>query len=270
MALLSGDEQRIIFGQLCNVLEPRLAVYFSSASRELWEQTQALRLQMRTDHEAATALCLKVEIQSCKELREAKWVSWSYRGLSTADLTTLGTLGSVLPRLRFLNLHCTGIGDAGLVALAPGLRRLPALEVLLLRSNSFGDQGLAALVAPLPLLAGALPPQPTGVLAKLKGLDIHSTEVTDAGGASLAAAIDSGALPALENVSLGGQHLCRETGAVKAFASSASRAAVYEALAKIAVNLDFHREYASLDTLWYAGTGLSDSIRREFGLPVLP
>ena len=27
LALLSGDEQGIIFTQLCNVLEPRLAVY---------------------------------------------------------------------------------------------------------------------------------------------------------------------------------------------------------------------------------------------------
>ena len=35
---MSGDEQGIIFGQLCNrrSLEPSLAVYFSIASHELW------------------------------------------------------------------------------------------------------------------------------------------------------------------------------------------------------------------------------------------
>ena len=43
LSKLSEDEQRIIFGHLCSVLEPRFAVYFSSASRGLWEQTQALR-----------------------------------------------------------------------------------------------------------------------------------------------------------------------------------------------------------------------------------
>ena len=45
MALVSklrGDEQRILFVQLCNVLEPRDAVDFSSTSNGLWELTQAL------------------------------------------------------------------------------------------------------------------------------------------------------------------------------------------------------------------------------------
>ena len=44
MALLSlsGDEQRILFTQLCNKLEPRRAVYLSSTCNELRELTQAL------------------------------------------------------------------------------------------------------------------------------------------------------------------------------------------------------------------------------------
>ena len=95
MALLSlsGDEQRILFVQLCNVLEPRLAVALSSASHELRASTQALLPQLRTDHEAAAALCLKVGLRSCKELREAKEVSWYYKGLSAADLALLGHPG---------------------------------------------------------------------------------------------------------------------------------------------------------------------------------
>ena len=32
---LSGDEQGVIMGQLCNALEPRLVMYFSSTSKEL-------------------------------------------------------------------------------------------------------------------------------------------------------------------------------------------------------------------------------------------
>ena len=71
LSKLSEDEQRIIFSHLCSVLEPSLAVYFSSASRGLWEQTQALRQQLRADHEAVAAMCLKVGIRS-KELRR-RW-----------------------------------------------------------------------------------------------------------------------------------------------------------------------------------------------------
>ena len=42
LSKLSGDEAGIVFSQLCNVLEPRTAVYLSSASNELWTATQAL------------------------------------------------------------------------------------------------------------------------------------------------------------------------------------------------------------------------------------
>ena len=103
-----------------------------------------------------------------------------------------------LPRLEFLNLYNAAIGDAGLVALAPALRRRPALEQLVLVRNPFGDEGLAALVAPPPL-AGA-PPTTTGVLPKLKVLDLEDTQVSDAGCAALAAALGNGALPALDEI----------------------------------------------------------------------
>ena len=105
-----------------------------------------------------------------------------------------------LPRLKILELDNTALGDAGLVALAPALRRLPALEILSLATNRFGDEGLAALVAPPPP-AGA-PPPTTGGLAKLKVLSLARTQITDAGCATLAAALDSGALPALEKLYL--------------------------------------------------------------------
>ena len=265
LSKLSGDEQGIL-GQLCNTLEPRLAVYFSSASSELRALlTPALLQQLRTDYEAAAVLCRKMGMQGCTELRDAMHVNWYNKGLSAADLATLGTLGSVLPalerlwlaensgsaghdgvrqlaeglaagslpavcsltlfdlhigdagasalatalgqgalpRLEILRLSNTAISDAGLVALAPALRRLPALESLVLMDNPFGDEGLAALVAPLPPPppAGA-PPLPTGGLKKLKELDLSDTQVTDAGCAALAAALDSGALPALEKLAL--------------------------------------------------------------------
>jgi hypothetical protein len=285
LAALSGDEQCIIFSQLCNVLDTRVAVAFSSTSSELRAVTQAQRQQLRADHEAAAALCLKMGMRSCKELREANRVHCFRKGLSADDLATLGTLSSVLPalerlslgepaaaapcpdgvqrlaerlgagalpavtvlglnsmhvgdagasalaaalgrgampRLKILYLTNTAIGDTALVALAPALRRRPALERLSLYGNPFGDEGFVALVAPPPPPAGALAP-PTGVLAKLKELGLMETQVTDAGCAALAAALDSGALPALEVVYMIGIP-----------ASAAAEAAVKEALKRTA------------------------------------
>ena len=58
---LSGDEQGIILGKLPNTLEPRLVMYFSSASKELrallTPAVQQQLIQLRTDYEEATALC---------------------------------------------------------------------------------------------------------------------------------------------------------------------------------------------------------------------
>jgi hypothetical protein len=263
LSKLSGDEQGIILGQLRNTLEPRLVMYFSSASSELRPLlTLAVRQQLRDDHEVAAALCLKMGMPSCKELREATSVDCQDEGLSAGDLATLATLGSVLPALKTLeldersgsagpdgvqrlaeglvagalpaviylgidNMHVgdagasalaaaldrgalprledlglcyTDIGDAALVALAPALRRRPALEQLFLLNNPFGDEGLAALVAPPP--PAGTPPLPTGGLKKLERLDLRHTQVTDAGCAALAAALDSGVLPALVELTL--------------------------------------------------------------------
>ena len=68
--------------------------------------------------------------------------------------------------------------------------------------------------------AGA-PPPPKRVLAKLKTLYLRGTQVSDAGCAALTAALDSGALPALEHLGLGGIP-----------ASAAAIAAVLAALAR--------------------------------------
>ena len=261
LTALSGDEQCVIFEKLCNVLDPGVSVAFSSTNNELWTLTPAPRQQLKADHEAAAALCLKLGLSNCKELREAKKVVWHHKSLSSDDLPLLGTLGSVLPalerlqlyepaagpdgvqrlaeklgagalpaltsldlyggthvgdagasalaaslgrgalpRLTVLYLANTALGDAGLVALAPALRRLPALERLYLADDPFGNEGLAALVAPPPP-AGA-PPPPTGGLAKLKALNLGHTQISDAGCDALAAALDSGALPALEHLYL--------------------------------------------------------------------
>ena len=260
LSKLSGDMQGMIFVQLCNVLDPGIAVALRSVSNELRTATRVPLLQLKTGHEAAAALCRKLGHRNCKALREAKAVDWYCKGLTADELKLLGTLGSVLPALESLWLHeqavdpdgvqqlaealgagalpalvelriiCTHVGDAGasalaaalgqgalprlkslslynaaigdvgLVALAPALRRRPALERLCFFNKPLGDEGLAALVASPPP-AGA-PPPATGGLAKLKWLNLGHTQITDAGCATLAAALDSGALPALEKLYL--------------------------------------------------------------------
>ena len=104
LAALSGDEQRIVFTQLCNVLDPGVAVAFGSINSELRALTPALLQQLRADYEVATALCRKLGMRSCKELREAKQVQWWGKSFTAADLATLGSLGSVLPALETLCL----------------------------------------------------------------------------------------------------------------------------------------------------------------------
>ena len=47
LSALNSDEQGILFVQLCNVLDPGVAMAFGSASSELWTLTQAPRQQLQ-------------------------------------------------------------------------------------------------------------------------------------------------------------------------------------------------------------------------------
>eukprot|EP00964_Phaeocystis_antarctica_P025204 scaffold14149_cov66-Phaeocystis_antarctica.AAC.1 len=182
LSKLSGDEQRILFTQLCNVLDPGLAVALSSASNELRTATQALLPQLRADHEAAAALCRKVGLRSCKALREAKQINWFNKGLTATDLATLGTLGSVLPALEDLRLlYGSAAGPDGVQRLAEGLGAgaLPAVTTFMIINMHVGDAGASALAAALS--RGALP--------RLKFLNLGSTAIGDAGLVALAPAL---------------------------------------------------------------------------------
>ena len=54
--------------------------------------TQAQRQQLRADHEAAAALCLKMGMRSCKELRGAKQTDLGVAFVSpTTDRKKLGS-----------------------------------------------------------------------------------------------------------------------------------------------------------------------------------
>ena len=55
LSALSGDEQGILFVQLCNVLDPGIAVALSSVNNELRAATRVPLQQLKTGHEAAAA-----------------------------------------------------------------------------------------------------------------------------------------------------------------------------------------------------------------------
>jgi hypothetical protein len=192
LAALSGDEQRVIFVQLCNVVDPGVAVAFGSASSELWTATQAPRQQLQADHEAAAALGRKAGKRSCKALREAKAVLCNGKGLSSDDLALLGTLGSVLPALETLRLSEPAAGPDGVPRLAEklGAGALPAVTLLNLNITDMSDAGASALAAALG--RGALP--------RLKYLALDRTALGDAGLVALAPALRR--RPALEGLSL--------------------------------------------------------------------
>jgi len=158
--------------------------------------------KLRADYEAAAALCLKMGMRSCKELREAKMVRPGR--LSANDLATLvGTLISVLPALEeltlwtgwsagpadgvqrlveklgagslpavtFLDLNTMHVGNTGASALAAALGRgaLPRLMILWLSEATIGDAGLVAPRAGLAAAARAGATQPLLQPARRRG-----------------------------------------------------------------------------------------------------
>ena len=181
-------------------LQPRLPVYLSSASRGLRASLQAPLQQLKADHAAATALCSKMGLRSCKELREAKDVLSHNRGLSAADLATLGRLGSVLPTLETLLLIESSAGAAGpdgAQRLAEGLGAgaLPAMTILTIDGVHVGDAGASELAAALD--RGALP--------RLKILALRSAAIGDNGLVALTPALRR--LPELDKLILRGNPL---------------------------------------------------------------
>ena len=60
LSKLSGDEQGIILGQLCNSLEPRLAVYFGSASVAVRSSLLALLRYTAVRGSSELHACLKM------------------------------------------------------------------------------------------------------------------------------------------------------------------------------------------------------------------
>ena len=204
LSKLSGDEQGIIFVQLCNVLDPRIAVAFSSANSELRALTQALLQQLRADHDVATTLSRKMGMRSCKVLRQAYHISCDFGRLSAADLAMLGTLGAAMPALGVLWFKKSKKSSGGgghvdgvrLLAEGLGAGALPSVtELSVCNGAHVGGAGASALAAALG----------RGALLRLKRLELSSAAIGDAGVVALGPALQR--LPALEVLDLGNSQL---------------------------------------------------------------
>ena len=94
-----------------------------------------------------------------------------------------------MPKLELLGLGFNPIGNQGMAALAAPLRKLLALKVLDLDGCEIGDEGVASLVANLG----------KDDFKALTALYLYSNALTDAGCATLIAAMKSGAMPSLKS-----------------------------------------------------------------------
>ena len=222
---LPDEIQQDIFGRLCNVLDPRSAVNFGSASKGLREPMQRVGegarksplQQLKEENAAAAALGRKLRLQSCKALREAKSINvlfdnefstqddrrlvWQGNDFSQTDVAMLCKLLPSLSALEGVHLEDPGpadpedwpSADGGLRLFGRlGVGALPVLTRFTLDCVCLGDAGASRLAAALE--RGALP--------RLERLYLVGAAIGDAGLVALAAALRR--RPALESLGLAG------------------------------------------------------------------
>ena len=222
---LPDEIQQVIFGQLCNALDPRTAVDYSSASKGLREPMQRVGegagksplQQLKEENAAAAALGRKAGVLSCKALSEAKSINvlfdnefstqddrrlvWQGNDFSQTDVAMLCKLLPSLSALEGVHLEDPGpadpedwpSADGGLRLFGRlGVGALPVLTRFTLDCVCLGDAGASRLAAALQ--RGALP--------RLERLYLVGAAIGDAGLVALAPALRR--RPALESLNLFG------------------------------------------------------------------
>jgi len=193
LGALSHDELGVIVDGLADPLQPVVAVALSSTCLGLRTPLRAVLKVLKERQARAVALCRKMKM-SCVEMRDAEELQWTDRGLTAADMATLGTILQTngLPRLQLIFLGCNGFGDAGVQALCAGLGpgAAPSLRIIYLTSTKIGPAGAEAF-------AGALS---RGAMPKLDELELTGNPIGNQGMAALAAPVRK--LPALTHLVL--------------------------------------------------------------------
>jgi len=187
--LLPIDVWELIVGILHSALEPCPVSRLSGTCKALRALLPPpMRQKLQTDHDKATALCLKMGRQSCKELHEATGVWLSHQSLTTDDLAELATLSRDMPMLDSLRLdepienHYLQPDAIGkFLRLVEGLRAgaMQSLTTFRIEGIHVDDAGASELVGALSL--GAMP--------KLQGLGLVQAAITDTALATLIPAL---------------------------------------------------------------------------------
>ena len=94
---LSHDEVSIVTHELCDPLEPLLAVHLSSTAKGLWEAMEEQLAELRQRHAAAAAFAAHLsmscaDLAGARELRMGNWGTLYKPPITLAHWTTLGML----------------------------------------------------------------------------------------------------------------------------------------------------------------------------------
>ena len=255
---LGHDEMGVVAHELCDPLQPLLAVNLGSTAKGLRVPMQAALTQLKQQHQEAEAFATLAGL-SITQLRDADSLELgsSYgRPLTLAHWRALGTLvgcGS-LPMLESLDIEGDDCGGKGVVLLAASLRRcgLPSLCSLCFVGSQIGDQAAAALAAALTIRAvpallsihlldnqigdvGLLALVPALRQLPLTDLCLSGNQIGDQGLAALIAQPMAGVLESLETLDL-----CRNriTDAGCAALTSALRSGALPALQQVDLRED--------------------------------
>ena len=139
--------------------------------------------------EAMQALCEGLGGGAAPSLRELDCPELSFGPAGAASLASALRRGA-FPKLESLCLGKAPIGNQGAIAVAAVLRKLPVLRRLDLGECRIDDEGVASLVAGLG----------QDDFRSLKQFWLDGNRIRDAGCASLIAALNAGALPAIETL----------------------------------------------------------------------
>jgi len=187
--LLPIDVWELIVGILHSALEPCPVSRLSGTCKALRALLPPpMRHKLQTDHDKATALCLKMGRQSCRELHEATGVWLSHQSLTSDDLAELAILSRDMPMLDSLRLdesresyYLPPDAISKFPRLVEGLRAgaMQSLTTFSIEGIPVGDAGASELVGALSL--GAMP--------KLQGLGLARAAITDTALATLIPAL---------------------------------------------------------------------------------
>jgi len=193
---LGHDEMGVVAHELCDPVQPLLAVNLGSTAKGLRVPMQAALAQLRQQRqevEAFVALTGRATIAQLRNATSLELGSLHDKPLTLAHWRALGTLigCGALPMLQMLNVNCDGddCGE-GVHMLAAGLHQggLPSLQMLDLASSQIGDQAASALAAALTKRA----------LPSIQILKLFDNEIGDVGLVALAPALRQ--LPKLREI----------------------------------------------------------------------